>query len=163
MEQTLSSPTPAGLRAWRIFFESALALMDLLGTELEQAVGIPMRWYDVLVQLEESPEGLPMNVLAERILHSKSGFTRIVDRMEEEGLVSRVRPKNDRRTILVVLTEEGRETMKGTAATIETASSNTLPRTSPTRTSNASRARSRRSAHTLARSAPAASAVSARI
>ncbi len=112
MEQTLSSPTPAGLRAWRIFFESALALMDLLGTELEQAVGIPMRWYDVLVQLEESPEGLPMNVLAERILHSKSGFTRIVDRMEEEGLVSRVRPKNDRRTILVVLTEEGRETME---------------------------------------------------
>ena len=52
-----------------------------------------MRWYDVLVQLEESPEGIPMNALADRILYSKSGFTRVVDRMEEAGLVRRVRPR----------------------------------------------------------------------
>lgn len=100
------------VRAWRLFFESALALMDVLGAELEQAAGIPMRWYDVLVQLEESPEGIPMNLLADRILHSKSGLTRIVDRMEEEGLVRRVRPEHDRRTILVVLTDKGVETME---------------------------------------------------
>ena len=71
-EQSLSSPSPEGLRAWRLFFESALALLDLLDAELEQAVGIPQRWYDVLVHLEESPHGLPMNELAERILYSKS-------------------------------------------------------------------------------------------
>jgi DNA-binding MarR family transcriptional regulator len=53
-----------------------------------------------------------MNELAERILYSKSGFTRVVDRMEESGLVRRVRPENDRRSILVVLTDQGRETMK---------------------------------------------------
>ena len=112
MEATLSSPSPERLRAWRLFFESSLALMDVLGTELEQAVGIPMRWYDVLVHLEESPDGLPMNLLAERILHSKSGFTRVVDRMEETGFVRRVRPEHDRRTILVMLTAGGTETMK---------------------------------------------------
>lgn len=112
MEQSLSSPSSERLRAWRLFFESALALNDVLGTELEQAVGIPMRWYDVLVQVEESPEGIPMNLLAERILHSKSGFTRVVDRMEEAGLVRRVRPEHDRRTILVVLTDKGIETME---------------------------------------------------
>jgi DNA-binding MarR family transcriptional regulator len=112
MEPNLSSPSPERRRAWRLFFESALALMDVLGTELEQAAGIPMRWYDVLVQLEESPEGIPMNLLAERILHSKSGFTRVVDRMEEEGLVRRVRPEHDRRTILVVLTDKGTQTME---------------------------------------------------
>jgi DNA-binding MarR family transcriptional regulator len=111
VEATLSSPSPERLRAWRLFFESSLALMDVLGTELEQAVGIPMRWYDVLVHLEESPDGLPMNLLAERILHSKSGFTRVVDRMEETGFVRRVRPEHDRRTILVLLTEKGAETM----------------------------------------------------
>src|SRR5262245_18662891 len=111
MEPILSSPSTERLRAWRLFFESSLALMDVLGTELEQAVGIPMRWYDVLVHLEESPDGLPMNLLAEQILYSKSGFTRIVDRMEETGLVRRVRPEHDRRTILVVLTEKGAETM----------------------------------------------------
>jgi DNA-binding MarR family transcriptional regulator len=100
------------LRAWRLFFESALALNDVLDTELQRDAGIPVRWYDVLVQLEESPEGIPMNALADRILYSKSGFTRVVDRMEEAGLVRRVRPQHDRRSILVVLTEDGIEMMK---------------------------------------------------
>jgi DNA-binding MarR family transcriptional regulator len=111
-EQSLSSPAPERLRAWRLFFESALALTDVLDTELESTVGIPVRWYDVLVQLEESPEGIPMNALAARILYSKSGFTRVVDRMEEAGLVLRVRPEHDRRSILVVLTESGRGMME---------------------------------------------------
>ena len=52
-----------------------------------------------------------MSELAGRILHSKSGFTRLVDKMEEAGLVRRVRPEHDRRSILVVLTELGAETM----------------------------------------------------
>ena len=112
MELHLSSPSLERLRGWRLFFESALALNDLLDAELEQAVGIPLRWYDVLVHLEETPDGLPMNALAARILFSKSGFTRVVDRMEESGLVRRVRPENDRRSILVVLTEQGAKTMK---------------------------------------------------
>src|SRR4249919_2161783 len=107
-EQALSSPSPERLRSWRLFFESALALTD----ELEQSAGIPMRWYDALVHLEESPAGIRMNELAERILYSKSGFTRVIDRMEEEGLVRRVRPEHDRRSILVVLTDEGTETME---------------------------------------------------
>jgi DNA-binding MarR family transcriptional regulator len=111
-EQSLSSPSPERLRAWRLFCESALALLDLLDTELEQSVGIPQRWYDVLVHLEESPEGIPMNELADQILYSKSGFTRVVDRMEEAGLVGRLRPAHDRRTILVVLTDKGTETME---------------------------------------------------
>ena len=111
-EQSLSSPSAERLRAWRLFFESALALLDVLDTELERDAGIPMRWYDVLVQLEESPEGIPMNALAERILYSKSGFTRVVDRMEEAGLVRRVRPQHDRRSILIVLTENGTKTME---------------------------------------------------
>ena len=111
-ELSLSSPSPERLRAWRLYFESALALLDLLDTELEHEAGIPLRWYDVLVQLEESPEGIPMNALADRILYSKSGFTRVIDRMEEAGLVRRLRPQHDRRTILIVLTDKGTQTME---------------------------------------------------
>jgi DNA-binding MarR family transcriptional regulator len=107
-EPTLSSPSPEGLRAWRLYFESALALVDVLDAELERDTGIPLRWYDALVHLEESPDGLRMNELAERILYSKSGFTRVVDRLEAAGFVRRVRPDNDRRSILVVLTDQGR-------------------------------------------------------
>jgi DNA-binding MarR family transcriptional regulator len=112
LEQSLSSPSPDRLRAWRLFFESALALVDVLDVELELDAGIPLRWYDALVQLEETPDGIAMNELADGILYSKSGFTRVVDRMEEAGLVRRVRPENDRRTILIVLTDKGTETME---------------------------------------------------
>ena len=111
-ERALSSPSPEQLRAWRLYFESALALIDVLDSELEHDTGLPMRWYDVLVQLEDAPDGLRMNELAERILYSKSGFTRVVDKMETAGLVRRVRPENDRRSILVLLTDQGRETMQ---------------------------------------------------
>jgi DNA-binding MarR family transcriptional regulator len=111
-EPSLSSPSAERLRAWRLYFESALALIDVLDAELERDAGIALRWYDVLVKLEEMPHGLRMNELAERILYSKSGFTRVVDRMEEAGLVRRVRPQNDRRSILVFMTEEGRSTME---------------------------------------------------
>ena len=110
--QSLSSPSPDRLRAWRLYFESALALADVLNGELERDAGIPLRWYDALVHLEETPAGLRMNELAERILYSKSGFTRVVDRLEEAGLVQRVRPDTDRRSIFVVLTDEGRTAME---------------------------------------------------
>jgi DNA-binding MarR family transcriptional regulator len=111
-EQSLSSPSPERLRAWRLFFESALAVIDVLEVEMERDAGFPLPWYDVLVQLEDAPEGRRMNELADRILYSKSGLTRVVDRMEKAGLVRRVRPENDRRSIFVSLTDEGRETME---------------------------------------------------
>ena len=110
-QRSLSSPSSERLRCWRLFFESALALGDLLDAELQRDVGIPQRWYDVLVHAEEFPEGIRMNELAEQILYSKSGFTRVVDRMEKEGLVRRIRPEHDRRSILVAITDKGTETL----------------------------------------------------
>jgi DNA-binding MarR family transcriptional regulator len=107
-QSPLSSPPPERLRAWRLYFESVLALADVLDRELERDAGIPLRWYDALIHLEDAPDGLRMNELAERILYSKSGFTRVVDRMEAADLVRRVRPENDRRSVRVVLTDAGR-------------------------------------------------------
>ena len=107
-EGTLSTPTPDQLATWRLFFESAYALIDILDDELQERAGIPMRWYDVLVHLEEAPDGrLRMNELARQIVCSKSGLTRVVDRMEEAGLVTRERPVEDRRVIEVVATPQG--------------------------------------------------------
>jgi DNA-binding MarR family transcriptional regulator len=111
-DQALSSPSAERLRCWRLYFESAMALVDVLDAELERDAGISQRSYDVLVHLEESPSGVPMNALADRILYSKSGLTRVVDRMEHAGLIQRVRPEDDRRTILVVLTEAGATTLQ---------------------------------------------------
>ncbi len=110
--QSLSSPSPEALRAWRLFFENALALIDIMERDHESEMGIPIRFYDVLVHLEEAPDGLRMNELADKILYSKSGFTRVIDAMEKAGLVRRVVPEADRRSILVQLTADGRRTME---------------------------------------------------
>jgi DNA-binding MarR family transcriptional regulator len=111
-EQALSSASPEQLRAWQLYLESALALLDVLGTEMERDSGLPVRWYDVLIHIEDAPGGVRMNEIAGRILYSKSGLTRVIDGMERVGLVRRVRPEDDRRSIFVLLTEEGRETME---------------------------------------------------
>ena len=66
--QALSSPSAERLRCWRLYFESAMALVDVLDAELERDAGISQRSYDVLVHLEESPSGVPMNALADRII-----------------------------------------------------------------------------------------------
>src|SRR5437763_6702154 len=107
----MSSVTPERLRAWRLFFETALALNDLLDKDFQRDSGFPIRWYDVLVHLEEAPAGLRMNELAEKILYSKSGLTRVIDQMEQSGLIRRYRPENDRRSVFVLQTDSGREAM----------------------------------------------------
>lgn len=108
----MSTPTPEQLHTWRLYFETSLALIDVLGAEFERDTDLTFQTYDVLVHLEDDPEGLRMNELAERILYSKSGLTRVVDRLERKGYVSRTVPPNDRRSIRVALTEEGRAAME---------------------------------------------------
>jgi DNA-binding MarR family transcriptional regulator len=109
----VSSPTREQLAAWRTFLTCAFALIDILDAELRAETDLNLRWYDVLVELEEAERPLPMNELASRILASKSGLTRVIDRMEEAGLVRRERPERDRRVIEIVLTEEGSAALQG--------------------------------------------------
>ena len=88
----MSSPTAKQRAQWRVFLETALALIDILDAEMQAQRGITLGWYDVLVHLEDAPEGLGMTEIANRILFSKSGLTRVIDRMEAAGLVRRERP-----------------------------------------------------------------------
>ena len=111
-EPSLSSSSPERLRAWRLFFDSALALLDTLEHDFRRDAGFPVQWYDVLVHLEETPDGLRTSELAQKVLFSKSGFTRVVDKMEAAGLVRRVRPESDRRSIFILQTREGRAAMQ---------------------------------------------------
>ena len=111
-DRNMSSPTSDELAAWRVFLETAYALIDILDAELQAERGITLGWYDALVHLEEAEGGLRMNELASRILLSKSGLTRVVDRMEEAGFVRRERPADNRRVVLVHITPKGLETLK---------------------------------------------------
>jgi DNA-binding MarR family transcriptional regulator len=104
----VSSPDRDELVAWRTFLESSQALVDILDADLQGTSGISLRWYDVLVHLEEAPEGrLRMRELARQIVASTSGLTRVIDGMEQADLVRRERPPTDRRAVEVVLTPKG--------------------------------------------------------
>lgn len=110
--QSLSSPSPEALASWRVYFEVAMAIPDILDAELQADAGLSLRWYDVLVQLEEAGHGAQMNEVASRILASKSGLTRVIDKMEEAGLVRRERPESNRRVVLVFITPAGIERLE---------------------------------------------------
>jgi MarR family 2-MHQ and catechol resistance regulon transcriptional repressor len=87
-------------------------LAYLLGRELEEAVGIPLIWFDVLIHVGGAPEGrLTMSKLSSAVALTTGGVTRLVDRMAEAGLVARQNCPSDRRSVHVVLTESGQATL----------------------------------------------------
>ena len=115
-EVSLSRLTAERRAIWRVFLECGYALIDILDAELQAEAGMTLRWYDVLVNLEEAERPVRMHELADRILASKSGLTRIIDRMEGAGLVERRRPPEDRRAIEVVITPAGTEALHAARA-----------------------------------------------
>jgi len=83
-------------------------LTDSLGRELEQEVGIPLVFFDVLIHVAAAPDGaLTMSRLSTDVALTTGGVTRLVDRMVEAGLVARRNCPNDRRSVHVVLTPDG--------------------------------------------------------
>jgi DNA-binding MarR family transcriptional regulator len=106
-----SRPTREELAAWRAFLEAHHAVMAVLGEELEE-IGLPIGFYDVLVHLTEAERGLRMAELARRVLLSKSGLTRLVDRMAGQGLVRRRPSPEDGRGFYVAATPLGRSALR---------------------------------------------------
>jgi len=104
------------MRAWRLFLEAHARLMTQLEVELREQTGMPLAWYDVLVQLSEAPDNrLRMQQLARRVLISKSGLTRLVDRLCAVGYLRREQDPGDGRGTLAVMTTQGRDALRKAA------------------------------------------------
>ena len=102
----------ARLAVWRGFLEAHSTVIRKLERDLMEQAGVPLTWYDVLVHLSEAPQGrLRHQVLADSLVLSRSGVTRLVDRMVDGGLVCREASAEDRRVSYVVLTREGCDTL----------------------------------------------------
>jgi DNA-binding MarR family transcriptional regulator len=96
------------VKLFALLIETNARLSRSLGAQLEGACGLPLAWFEVLLQLRQAPEGrLKMNVIADAIVHSTGGTTRLIDRLEEAGLVERQLCPSDRRAIHVAITERG--------------------------------------------------------
>jgi len=103
-----SAMTPADLTAWRTFLRAHATVVRRLEAELVAEHDLPLASYDVLVQLSEATDRrLRMTELADRVLLSRSGLTRLADRLEREGLIERKACPSDARGTLAVLTPAG--------------------------------------------------------
>jgi DNA-binding MarR family transcriptional regulator len=80
-----------------------------LDAQLAREHKLPLSSYEVLLFLADAPDGrMRMSELAESVLLSRSGLTRLVDRLEREGLLKRERCENDARGLFAEITPEGR-------------------------------------------------------
>jgi DNA-binding MarR family transcriptional regulator len=104
---------PLERRAWRAFLVSHARLGRVLEAEMLARSGMPLAEFDVLFQINAADgRQLRMNELAERVLLSRAGITRLVDRLVEDGLVARVKCPSDLRGSFAVITDTGRERLE---------------------------------------------------
>lgn len=105
------------LESWRSFLRTHTHLLRLLEQDLQVNRKIAIASYDVLVQLAEAPDHrLRMSELAEAVLLSRSGLTRLVDRLQKDGLVERQPDPCDARGLFTVLTAKGRDVLRDAAS-----------------------------------------------
>ena len=105
-----SSLSRRELAAWRGMLEAHSLLVAELDAELERDHGLPLSSYEVLMNLGDTDDGrLRMSELADRLLLSRSGITRLADRLERQGLIERERCEEDGRGFFAHLTPAGRE------------------------------------------------------
>src|SRR3954454_10864623 len=108
--ETSVNLSPLELGAWRGLLRVHTALVKALDAELSEAHDLPLSSYEVLITLESAPNRKRrMAELADSVLLSRSGMTRLVDRLEREGLLVRDTCTDDGRGCYAVLTEKGAE------------------------------------------------------
>jgi DNA-binding MarR family transcriptional regulator len=110
--------SPEQRAAWLGFIRSHATIVKELDAELQAAHGLPLSSYDVLVQLSLAPNGrMQMFELAEAVHLSRSGLTRLVDRLERQGLLERHRGDRDPRQVFACITGAGLERLAETTPT----------------------------------------------
>ncbi len=103
----------AGQRAWRGLLRAHACLAKRLDAALDQAHGLPLSSYEVLSHLEDASGGrMRMCDLAEQAQLSRSGLTRLVDRLEREQLLERCSCQHDARGSFACLTAGGRDRLE---------------------------------------------------
>jgi DNA-binding MarR family transcriptional regulator len=106
------------LVAWRGLLRVHASLIKELDAELEREHGLPLTSYEVLLHLDSTPDRrMRMSELAESVVLSRSGVTRLVDRLERDGLIERASCPSDARGSFAVLTDRGRRALRDASGT----------------------------------------------
>jgi len=101
---------PEALFTWLALMRAHAALVDAIEQDVSATTRIPLAWSEVLQRLSSAPEGqLRMQDLSRSVLLSRSGLTRLADKMEEAGLIERAACPTDRRGTYARITSTGRD------------------------------------------------------
>ena len=95
------------IRAWSHLLGAHALTLRAVEERLNAAGQPPLAWYDVLLELTRAGGRLRIGELGERLVVEPHNVTRLLDRLEAEGLLKRQRVREDRRGVVVVLTEKG--------------------------------------------------------
>jgi DNA-binding MarR family transcriptional regulator len=104
---TRAIPNQHGREAWQALIRAHATLMRQLATDLVDDIGLTLGDFDVLAQLGQAGGELRISELAAQAYSSRSGMTRRIDRLVDEGLVTRAYSDTDGRGVVVALTEAG--------------------------------------------------------
>ena len=110
--------TDVEMDAWQGLLHAHHQITRVLDAELRGEHDLTFGEYDVLLRLVQAPDrSLRMTEIAQRVLISPSGLTRVVDGLEEKGLVERRRDSDDARVVRARLTDAGREKVRQASRT----------------------------------------------
>ena len=111
MSTQITAPA-AALQAWRHFLRTHCSITRQLDADLAAAHGLTINDYDVLVQLRDAPDQrLRMSELADHVLLTRSGMTRLIDGLVKDELVRRASCPSDARVSYAQITPKGLETL----------------------------------------------------
>jgi DNA-binding MarR family transcriptional regulator len=103
----------AELEVWRRFLKAHAAVVGAIERDLERAGQIPHEWYDVLIAISDARGGrLRLKDLGRELVLTRSGATRLADKLEVAGLVERGPAADDRRGVSLALTDLGRKALR---------------------------------------------------
>ena len=108
--------TTPGVRAWAALLRVHATLVPSVDRELQATAGLPLAWYDVLLELNSAPgRRLPMSELGARVVLSRTRVSRVVDELARAGLVERQAHATDRRSTYAALSPAGRRRFRAAA------------------------------------------------
>jgi DNA-binding MarR family transcriptional regulator len=106
----VQDPSEAVTTAWIHLIRAGRTVAGKIEVELKQAGFPPLAWYDVLLELKKAKEGrLTPRDIEHEVLFEQYNLSRLLDRMEAEGLVRRIPYPGDKRRQLIEITDEGRD------------------------------------------------------
>jgi DNA-binding MarR family transcriptional regulator len=119
-EDRLSSEHPQALRLWLRLLTCTQLIETTVRSQLRSEFNTSLARFDLMAQLEKSPDGMGMKALSQRLMVTSGNVTGLTDQLVAEGLVERHTVPNDRRATRVCLTTKGRREFKTMAKAHET-------------------------------------------